>query len=101
MDYDDEDELNEPYRNQHFAQEARLAADMIFDSLASSCPSLVALVIDASGAELHARPVGFLRAKQLDLYGKTTFVGVPVPLRELVYHEPCSEILSEEVSRPL
>lgn len=102
LDYDSgEDELYEEILNHRFAKETRLAADKIFESLASSCPSLVALVIDASDADPLVTPVGFLRAKQLDLYGKPTYVGVPVQVQELVYHEPCSKILFEESARPL
>lgn len=97
----DEDDFREEINDRRFDKESKQVADRIFERLADSCPFLVALVIDASDANSLVMPAGFLRAKQLDLYGKTAHAGVPVRPRELVYHEPCSEILSEEVSRPL
>lgn len=98
---EDEDDFREEINDRRFDKESKQVADRIFERLADFCPFLVALVIDASDANPLVMPAGFLRAKQLDLYGKMTHVGVPIQPRELPYHEPCSEILCEEVSRAL
>lgn len=75
-------------------------ADRVFDRLAHPCPHLGALAINASQAsimyDVNTEPCGFLRAKQVDLYGKMTHVRVPVEAGELRFHVPFSDILEEE-----
>jgi hypothetical protein len=54
-------------------------ADHIFETLASACPHLVALVIEATredGSKLVCG--GFVRTKQINILGRTSYVGFPL-----------------------
>lgn len=75
-------------------------ANKIFDELAPSCPHLAGLVIDARkpGEDCRSRDVrqfGFLRARQIDLCGRTKTVGIAIEPHMIKHHEPCSEIFED------
>lgn len=74
--------------------QAKLVANHIFESLAPSCPHFAALVIDTVreiGDVVESK--GFVRSKQTDFFGNTTYVGVPVEKSAIKYYVPCSDIL--------
>ena len=74
--------------------QAKLVASHIFESLAPSCPHFAALVIDTVreiGDVVESK--GFVRSKQTDFFGNTTYVGVPVEKSAIKYYVPCSDIL--------
>lgn len=77
-------------------EDAKAAADYIFESLARSCARFVAITIDIND------PAGgpfdnleFMRATQTDLFGKSTYVAQPMEYGTIKYYEPCSDILEE------
>lgn len=77
-------------------QEARVAADYIFKTLAQSCPLFVALSIDINdpaGGDIDC--VEFMRAQQTDLHGRKTHVAQSVEENTIKYYEPCSDILKQ------
>lgn len=78
------------------AVEARVAANHIFNSLAPDCPLFVALYIEM--CDLVGGPLEYLeclRAKQTDVFGKTSYVAVPGKMHTIKYFEPCSDVLEE------
>jgi len=78
------------------ADEAKVAADHIFASLAEPCPEFVALSIDINehfGAELECS--AFLRSRQTDVFGRTTWVAQSIDARTLKYYVPCSDVLRD------
>lgn len=75
-------------------EQAKVVADHIFEALGQACPFFVALAVDVNvptGGTLSK--LEFLRVKQTDLLGKTTFVARSVESGTIKYYEPCSEIL--------
>ena len=78
------------------AEDAKAAADYIFESLTRSCPRFVALAIDINdpaGGPLDN--LEFMRATQTDLLGKSTYVAQPIEWGTIKYYEPCSDILKD------
>lgn len=74
--------------------QARAAADLVFDSLVPSCPWFVALIVDLNteyGDPLHS--MEFLRSKQINVFGKMSYVGRPVEQGTIKHYEPCSNVL--------
>lgn len=92
----DEGDAELQYLELRMHKEARTVADRIFDGLAQSCPQLVAVAMDAADAVPFMTPAAFIRAKQVDLYGKVSYVATPVSLSDIKHHEPCSSILQGE-----
>jgi hypothetical protein len=77
--------------------QVKSAADKMFDSLANDCPYFVALAVNMTNSIRQCQGhLGFLRTKNIDLYGKVTYAASVVPQEELKNHEPCSEILENE-----
>jgi hypothetical protein len=77
--------------------QVKSAADMIFDSLALDCPHFVALAVNMTNDVRQCQGhLGFLRTKNIDLYGNVAYAASVVPQEELKNHEPCSEILEGE-----
>ncbi|KAK5136360.1 hypothetical protein LTR08_003486 [Meristemomyces frigidus] len=75
-------------------------ANRILGALCDSCPNLNALVIDARRtdqdcSDQDVRQFGFLRARQTDICGRVTAVGVPIKAHLIKHYEPCSEILED------
>lgn len=73
-------------------------ADKIFSTLASACPKLKVVVIETAwqyGRDDSAVRA-FLKTRQIDLYGHTTIVGVPVEPHMVKHYEPCSDILESD-----
>lgn len=58
--------------------QAKLAADQIFDCLAQACPQLNAIVIDYVEAWKVWQRVRFVRSKQTNSLGNERFVGLSV-----------------------
>jgi len=84
------------------ASEAKVAADHIFARLAKPCPHFVVLSIDINehyGAELEC--TGFLRSTQTDVFGRTTYVALPIDWRTLKHCVPDPEILHDIVDEDL
>lgn len=77
--------------------QARAAADLVFDSLVPCCPWFVALALDLNTEHDSDSmcSVEFLRSKQIDLFGKTSYVGRPVEQGTIKYYEPCSDVLED------
>ena len=72
-------------------------ADKMFDSLAHDCPNFVAIAVNMTNSVRQCQGhLGFLRTKNIDLYGNVTYAASVVPQQELKNHEPCSEILEGE-----
>jgi hypothetical protein len=74
--------------------------DKTFSALAVSCPDLTVVVLKVDGRTVD-KPEDdgthpFLRSKQTDLHGQTTYVGVPVEQHMIKHYEPCSEILEPD-----
>jgi hypothetical protein len=109
IEYDEQDgeyvlALNESLRDVRFELElervkhqAKQAADLVFDNLSPHCPRFVALVL-----QLNEETVGeciewleYLRWKQIDVFGNTTYAGHPVEGGTIEYHEPCSNVLRD------
>lgn len=73
-------------------------ADKILSTLASDCPRLNVVVIEIawqygrSDHSVHA----FLKSKQIDLFGHTSVVGMPVEPHMVKHYEPCSDILEPD-----
>lgn len=79
---------------QRAEKEAKVAADHIFESLAQTCPSLVALSFDLNDAYGSAvYNVDFLRVRQIDIFGRTTYAARAVEIDTIKFYEPCSDIL--------
>lgn len=78
-------------------KDAERAANHIFDSLAQSCPLLVALSIDLyeSGGDPIER-MDSLRTKQIDLFGNTRHVARSIEAGTIKFYEPCSDVLETE-----
>jgi hypothetical protein len=77
-------------------EDAKAAADYIFESLARSCRRFVAITIDINdpaGGPLDN--LEFMRATQTDLFGKSTYVAQPMEWGTIKYYEPCSDILKD------
>jgi hypothetical protein len=73
-------------------------ADKILSTLASSCPRLKVVVIEATWeyglADYAVR--AFLKSKQIDLFGHSTVVGMPVEPHMIKHYEPCSDVLEPD-----
>jgi hypothetical protein len=77
--------------------QVKSAADKMFDSLANDCPHFVTLAVNMTNNIRQCQGhLGFLRTKNIDLYGKVTYAASVVPQDELKNHEPCSEIMEGE-----
>jgi hypothetical protein len=77
--------------------QVKSAADKIFDSLARDCPRFIALAVNMTNSVRQCQGhLGFLRTKNIDVYGKITYTASAVPQEELKNHEPYSEILEGE-----
>ena len=84
----------------HF--EMQELADIIFSVLHGSCPRLTALALYATGnwnAErsrdrLLGQSLGYMRGARADQYGRSSH---PVPVYQIKYHEPCSDIFEERI----
>lgn len=77
--------------------QVKSVADKIFNSLAHDCPKLVALAVNMTNSVRQCQGhLGFLRIKNIDLYGNVTYAATVVLQEELKIHEPCSEILEGE-----
>lgn len=63
--------------------QAKMAADQIFDNLAQACPGLVAVVIDYVECWYLLERVCLIRSKKTDATGGETFVGLPVDLQTI------------------
>jgi hypothetical protein len=71
--------------------------DKAFASLAISCPDLAVIVLATMGNfSADDGTHSFLRTKQIDLRGETTFIGMPIEHHMIKHYEPCSEILEPE-----
>jgi hypothetical protein len=71
--------------------------DKAFASLAISCPDLAVIVLATMGNfSADDGTHSFLRTKQIDLRGETTFIGMPIGHHMIKHYEPCSEILEPE-----
>lgn len=100
-DEDEDDELLDEVRSlrldkacKEAEEEAKVAANHTFEALGQTCPFFVALAVTVT--EPHGGSLSeleFLRVKQTDLLGKTTFVARSVKSGTIRYYEPCSEIL--------
>jgi hypothetical protein len=78
------------------AEDAKAAADHIFESLTRSCPRFVALTIDINdpaGGPLDN--LEFMRATQTDVLGKSIYVAQPIKWGTIKFYEPCSDILKD------
>lgn len=70
--------------------QARVAADFVFDTLAPCCPWFVALVMELNTEEGDCiESVEYLRSKQTDAFGYASYVGLPVKEGTVKYYEPC------------
>jgi hypothetical protein len=90
---------------QHWIQRlAKSTADRILSGLANDCPDLMAIVIeieDDRPVDVETRRTryrddmtyAYIRSKQIDLYGITTTVGMPVETHMVKHYEPCSDVL--------
>lgn len=93
---DDEGDLNEEVKELRWEIElanakdqAKEMADEIFERLTLACPRLVAVVIGLhDNHDTLCDSHGFLRAKQTDLFGRTSSVGVLVDEDEVKYYAP-------------
>jgi hypothetical protein len=73
--------------------QARLAGDLIFDSLVPCCPWFVALVIELNTGDGDCIGcVEYLRSKQTDVFGNATHVALPVNQGTVKYYEPFSGV---------
>jgi len=71
--------------------------DKVFTSLAIDCPHLAVIVLVTMGKFHQDDGVDtFMRAKQIDSSGESTFTGMPVEHHMVKHYEPCSEILEPE-----
>lgn len=78
--------------------QAKRTADMTFSTLAMSCPTLTAVVVKTCWCmpKDDYKVYAFLKSKQIDLYGHTTVVGMPVEPHMVKHYEPCSDILEPD-----
>ena len=73
--------------------QARVAADFVFDRLAPYCPWFVALVMQLNTEEGDCiGTVEYMRSQQTDVFGKATYVGLPVEEGTIKYYEPCCHV---------
>jgi hypothetical protein len=101
--YNSEDEMQNSFWCLKEKDQTRMAVDQvnamanhIFGTLASACPHLVAPAVEVVRGDGFVRNCGgFIRMKQIDMFGKTSYVGVPVEKKAIKYYVPCSEILEE------
>jgi hypothetical protein len=70
-------------------------ADKILSTLASDCPRLKVVVIEAA-CQYGRVNYAFLKSTQIDLYGHTTIVGMLVEPHMVKHYEPCSDILEPD-----
>jgi hypothetical protein len=70
-------------------------ADMLFTTLATSCPRFTVVVLDDYGPKSPGT-LSFLKSKQIGLSDQTTVVGTPVELSMIKHYEPCSDILEPD-----
>lgn len=77
---------------------AKRTADMVFSTLAVNCPAFTVVVIKTTQVYPHTNPGthAFLRSKQIDLYGRSSIVGMSVEPFMVKHCEPCSEILDAD-----
>jgi 3D (Asp-Asp-Asp) domain-containing protein len=102
-DYNSEDEMQNSCYCLREKDQARMARDQvnamanhIFGTLASACPHLVALVVEAVREDGIVHDCGgFIRTRQIDMFGETSYVGVPVEKKAIKYYVPRSGILEE------
>lgn len=76
-------------------------ANTLFNVLCGTCPLLTGLVIDSRECHEDCRSktvkrFGFLRARQIDLCGRTKAVGMLIEPHMIKHHEPCSEIFEDD-----
>jgi hypothetical protein len=68
----------------------------VFETLAPTCPHFMALVVEATwgdGDDLDCG--GFIRTRQIDVFGQTKYVGVQVEKSAVKYYVPSSDVLVE------
>jgi hypothetical protein len=76
----------------HAKDEANVAADLIFGTLAPSCPWFVALVLELNAEDGEDFVYEYLRSQHIDIFGKTTYAGQSVDRRTSKHYDPCSDI---------
>lgn len=83
-------EVTVDLQSERARNQARVTADFVFDSLAPHCPWFVALVMELNSEEGDCiASVEYLRSKQTDAFGNTSYVGLPVKEGTVKYYEPC------------
>lgn len=86
-------------RNLALKDVLKTAADMIFQTLTPTCPDLRVAVMDfwgSLGFDDFGRHLGqplFIRSKQIDPVGHTTYVGTPIQARLIKRYESCFDLL--------
>jgi len=76
----------------------RTAADMIFLTLAPTCPDLLIIVMDFKGdfywddPQEGRRSQAFIRTKHIDLIGQVTYASSPIEARKIKQYEPCYDL---------
>lgn len=77
----------------------RTAADKIFQTLGPACPRLLVVIFDVVGdfyyEPFHSLAV-FIRSKQIDPVGRTTYGGAPIDAHQVKRYEPCCDLLDKE-----
>ena len=76
----------------------KTAADMIFQTLGTACPELLTIVMHVHGDSVHDspkphQPPAFIRFKQTDPFGRSTYVSAPIDARDIKSYEPCFSLL--------
>jgi hypothetical protein len=77
----------------------KIAADQIFQTLVPTCPGLMGVIFDVQGDWVTGdfgipyEPPAFIRCKQADPAGQTTYVGTPVKAHLTKRYEPCFDLL--------
>lgn len=77
----------------------KLAVDKIFQTLAPTCPDLLAIIMNVTGEfgyDLRYKPSwppAFIRSKQTDPFGRAMYVGAPIDAHMIKDYEPCFDLL--------
>lgn len=107
-----DDEGRPRFTNDYLTLQTNKRADKVFNALAPSCPRFLALVFEYKGVyrycyQLCGRyctcdeeeamlELAYLRARQVDLYGQWTVVGVRVEPHMVKHHVPYTDVLEPE-----
>ncbi|GAB7321981.1 hypothetical protein MBLNU13_g03042t1 [Cladosporium sp. NU13] len=76
--------------------QAKLVADHVFATLALSRPQFNALIIDSQREDGDVEKFGgFVRSKQTDIFGNTTYVGVLVEQSSFKSYMPYLHVLED------